>query len=61
MSSTVTKGTDRNQLARIYDRLRKRSQRNILMDRTQDEHHAYVAGVRDGLNAVEDAGLLPPN
>lgn len=58
MSNTVTKGTDRNTLARIYDRLRKRSLRNILVDRTQDEHEAYVRGVRDGLNAAEKAGLL---
>lgn len=59
MSSTVTKGRERNDLSRIYDRLRKRSLRNINMDRTQDEHEAYVRGVRDGLNAAEDAGLLP--
>ncbi len=48
----ITGGTNRNQLARIYDRLRKRSMRNILVDRTTDEHQAYVKGVKDTLNAV---------
>ena len=48
----ITGGTNRNQLARIYDRLRKRSMRNIYVDRTTDEHQAYVKGVKDTLNAV---------
>ena len=70
----ITQGTTRGggQLARIYDRLRKRSQR-ILADGKVPyntmaqpprflkgnsewqafDHGAYVAGVRDALNAVE--------
>ena len=40
----------RNQLARVYDRLRKRSYRSAWTER---EHEAYVAGVRDALNAVK--------
>ena len=50
----ITQGTNRNQLARVYDRLRKRSQRNLLVDRTSDEHQAYVRGVKDALNAVAE-------
>lgn len=50
----ITKGNNRNDLSRIYDRLRKRSQRNIMMDRTTDEHEAYVRGVKDTLNALQD-------
>ena len=54
MSSAITKGNDRNELARIYDRLRKRRLR--LRDRYMigpTGHAAYVAGVKDALNAVE--------
>ncbi len=58
MSNVVTKGRNRNHLSKIYDRLRKRSLRMVMVDRTTDEHGAYVAGVRDALNAAEDAGLL---
>lgn len=64
MAVAVTGGRIRNQFARIYDRLRKRSDRNIGNNRskylggqfgswTVAEHEAYVAGVRDALNAVE--------
>lgn len=52
----VTKGTDRNILAKVYDRLRKRSQRNLMVDRTADEHEAYVRGVKDALNILADEG-----
>lgn len=58
MSKVVTAGKARNTLSRIYDRLRKRSFRNLAVDRTSDEHEWYVKGVRDGLNAAEEAGLL---
>lgn len=82
MSTTITKGTERNALSRIYDRLRKRSQRRHKAKQdwphlpraggrqgfTNDflppwglaDHEAYILGVRDALNAVEEAGLLVP-
>jgi len=68
----ITHGTTvgGSQLPRIYDRLRKRSQRRTdawyystatsvkgatWMGR---EHAAYVAGVKDALNAVDGANLI---
>lgn len=50
----ITSGRDRNLFSRSYDMLRKRSQRNISVDRTTDEHEAYVRGVRDALNHVRE-------
>lgn len=70
MSAAVTSGQTRSTASRIYDRLRKRSQRAIGKKTSHDmtsspysgaapwmtyEHDAYVAGVRDALNAIEDA------
>lgn len=74
MSATITSGRVRGPMARIYDRLRKRSQRAAVNDtpfidmagRAYDEyntgevwwksdHIAYLAGVRDALNAVSSA------
>ena len=66
----ITHGTTYGggQLARIYDRLRKRSQRARCWNGAapvggpssywgEYDHLAYVAGVRDALNAVETDGL----
>ena len=74
----ITHGTryGGGQLARIYDRLRKRSQRAenwfifgvsvSTRDRVRDsqglrwnryDHAAYVAGVKDALNAIEDIAI----
>ena len=68
MSTEVTGGRARSNLARDYDRLRKRSQRqydwyrrafraNLVpfaaLASVGNTHKAYVAGVRDALNAVD--------
>lgn len=60
MSMTVTGGRQRTAAARVYDRLRKRSYRRnveemrfIFAGARWHEHEAYVAGVRDALNAME--------
>jgi len=59
----ITKG--RGTLGRIYDRLRKRSQRKLYSRSIDDSlsallgqiaHDHYVAGVKDALQAVEQSG-----
>ena len=68
----ITHGTTvgGSQLPRIYDRLRKRSQRRNdawYFEPTTDgskmwrEHAAYVAGVKDALNAVQNSHLIEPS
>lgn len=57
---SFTKGNDRSDYARVYDRLRKRSYRSRVaawLGHTSyqewEEHACYVEGVRDALAAME--------
>lgn len=57
---SFTKGNNRSDYARVYDRLRKRSYRRRVLSyfghsayQEWEEHACYVEGVRDALAAME--------
>lgn len=64
MTVTYSPDGDRGDLERIYDRLRKRSYRRMKRAAVQgwpfgdvwmdEDHDAYVDGLRDGLTAVKE-------
>lgn len=50
---SFTKGNDRSDYARVYDRLRKRSYRSLAQWTLGNRHKSYLAGVRDALDAMQ--------
>ena len=57
MRHTVTydSGTDRTELERIYDRLRKASWRRAQRTSWFFDHPGYIEGLKDALNAVRES------